>query len=442
MGREPEGSRLGTTYICRDTQLMASRHRMNAPARLETPPTPAVQAHHAQPAGAQGTAPEPSPTRPPAANPRSAASNPRERGAFYLIVGLLFALAMNALIGARLLLREEPLEAENVELPAEFKSAVREWLRNGGEVPPQRQVDARFALQAAQAVGQEALQTLDELIVTARAWEADIAPLTGDEDGRRIAASEERVEAYLALLAQRPDGERASLLRQEVQRLLLAAESEWLAEQATVTYGQAEATITALRAANAEARELLATAQQARQAILDLVDPSAPPAEQDLAAAVEQVRKRWRDEHAAALRQSQDAVRRAAALRGTNEVLKQGGLDQLKKEAVSPRVLAVVKPFITPSKLLGEQVYSTPRRFALSELRRTNALDRSDHGYARLAWSAVATDLHPNPWKSLLVNNRVQVDRWSPAQREFVRQAQDYLIKYGPSLVELGLLEP
>lgn len=408
---------------------------MNATAStLPSTPSPA-RPHHAPPCAVEPAA-EVVAVKPPRVKTR-------DRGPMYLIVGLCFALAINLLIGVRLLLREPAAAAPaNVELPREFKAALRDWLRGGGQVPPDRAVDARFALQAAQTIGGEALVVLDEVIEESRAWEANVTPLSSNDDGRGIAADREKVEVYVALAAKRPDGDRTAALQQEVQQLLLAAEAEWNAGGIQVTYGRAEQVYTALRAAHAQADGLLQDARKARQAILELVDPTVEPGEHDLAAAVLDAQRRWREEYALSLRQAQESVRRAAALRGANEVLVKGGLDQLKKEAVSPKVLAALKPFVTPSKILGEQVYSTPRRFALSELRRTNALDRSSHGYARLAWSAVATDLHPNPWKSLLVNGRVQAERWSPAQQEFVRQAQEYLIKYGPSLVELGLLEP
>jgi hypothetical protein len=118
---------------------------------------------------------------------------------------------------------------------------------------------------------------------------------------------------------------------------------------------------------------------------------------------------------------------------------------ELEMKAQSPEVLGVLAPFVTPRtaqpKLSGASVLMSKtfdeQPVSLAWLKQIGALDPSVNGLKMLARVGAAHRLPEPRWTI-----PTQPHSWTPETEAFLKDAQQKLRDYGPTLVRLGKLSP
>jgi len=132
------------------------------------------------------------------------------------------------------------------------------------------------------------------------------------------------------------------------------------------------------------------------------------------------------------------ALKKAFADLRLNKLETVTALQQLIAEAESKEVQLLLRPFITP----GYWQPNRPRRgyersgISLTHIMQKKCLVRSPNGLKQLlALGRNPANKERRPWPF-----PKDISKLSPEQNEQLRQAQEYLIKLGPTLVDLGYL--
>jgi hypothetical protein len=123
---------------------------------------------------------------------------------------------------------------------------------------------------------------------------------------------------------------------------------------------------------------------------------------------------------------------------------------KLRAEAQTAAVKAALAPFITPGMWqvgpgFGPRIISgtTPRPMSLSALQQSGCLEDSTHGLVRLWYVASSSYDKMRPRWPILGNPRnPTMELQDPNKLNRVKTAQDYLNRLGPTMVELGILDP
>lgn len=292
------------------------------------------------------------------------------------------------------------------------------------------------------------LETLAERLSSAiDNWERVHRELLTNETGRRLASQTDLLEQYQALRAQdRPHSENLPRLQGEVTGLLSNRPLV-----ATDVSGVATVEVR-LPVLTQEVQQALLQYQTELQSLQQLLDQAAtaPLAAITLEVALQQLtaaRERERlQQIAEARRQAQLEVerQRQAALQQAAE------RERLTQEALSPTVLAALKPLttkdvvqirdVTPGGLaLGERV-PQPVPISLSKMRSLGLLDQTQQGMILLAILNSRSWTNRPRWP--LQYSATEPALWTRQQHEMIATMQQSLISYGEILVEKGLLAP
>ena len=121
--------------------------------------------------------------------------------------------------------------------------------------------------------------------------------------------------------------------------------------------------------------------------------------------------------------------------------------ERLRREALSPKVLTLLAPLVTPDYTQPRQITNllahgekSPKKegVSLTRLKSLGVLDQTETGMKKLAL------LNTRQWTSRprwqMEYNAPEPGLWTAQQFEMIRKSQEYLIKYGDILVQEGKL--
>jgi hypothetical protein len=191
---------------------------------------------------------------------------------------------------------------------------------------------------------------------------------------------------------------------------------------AAATKAQAEADAAAVTTrANAKAEEIIAAANRD----------------------AEERRRKQAEENAAKEREWQEREAKLKLEETKTKVAVQDKADEarkieLRKKASDPAVKTKLAPFTTPGLVGISQPTAGKKPLSFSQLQASGALATTVHGQEKLV--KIATDASDNLRPRLAVNK--YFFRRHPEEVQLVQETQELLSELGPTLVEMGQLEP
>jgi hypothetical protein len=190
--------------------------------------------------------------------------------------------------------------------------------------------------------------------------------------------------------------------------------------EATKTQADADAAAVTTRA-KAEAEEIIATALRA----------------------AEESRRKQAEADAAKERDWQEREAAIKLAETKNKVAVQDKVDEarkieLRKKASDAAVKTKLAPFTTPGYVGVARPTAEKKPLSFAQLLASGALADTVHGQEKLV--KIATDAHDNVRPRLAVNK--YFFRRHPEEIQLVQETQNLLLELGPTLVELGQLEP
>lgn len=314
--------------------------------------------------------------------------------------------------------------------------------------------------------GEAGLISVSELMSQLDQWDSHIVPLLTNEEGRKLAATEDNLRVFKSLYAKRRVTKiDAAALRTEIETLL-APINQALASDAP-GHGAGEDFNKRMEAKHAEAEKSAIEVRSAREAIRNLVAlaassaPSAKTLEQALAdislrdtqqeaALIARTEKESRDASSAEMVKARQTLLEAQAEKERLAVERQASAvrdkiqhDKDLEEAQTPAVQEAIRFFTTAGYYQPDAQSSyiktvEPRPISYSRLVAKGALEPTNHGLGQLLFIATRypSDLRPT-WS--MAN---EVMNLTPAQSKKLADTQGYLRRFGPVLVELKLLDP
>ena len=148
-----------------------------------------------------------------------------------------------------------------------------------------------------------------------------------------------------------------------------------------------------------------------------------------------------------------DRLRREEELRvqqaKAEEAKRRREYERLRSEALSPQVLSLLAPLVTPDYAQPRQITGmlahgekSPKKegVSLTRLRTLGVLDENERGMKKLALLNTRKWTNRPRWQ--MEYNAPEPGLWTPQQFEMIRKAQEYLNKYGDILVQEGKLAP
>jgi len=316
----------------------------------------------------------------------------------------------------------------------------------------QQQTSASRSDDAIEAEYREARQLLDEaersLAETLKhvdEWDRDIVPLQDGPAGLTIAEDEtlSGLMAYVFEDAGTRVGQMPALqnrlrtIRDEVDAAAATSPPTGLSSGQMVEVRELHASTNQIRKdweqaiddAHAIKRKAgrLAEPAEEQQATLKLSDSMEQAQDEEALAALTKKRELEKEKEAEAVRKAEEQA-------------------QLEEEAQSPEVLAALATFVTPRYVQPELAgtssikwkrTATQQPMSLTAIGSTGALRPSTQGLRMLAEVGANRKLDSPRW-----GYPSQPSNWTDDQQADLQNAQDLLLKYGPTLVRLGKLSP
>lgn len=321
--------------------------------------------------------------------------------------------------------------------------------------------------------------SLDQLLVQIPAFQSQLSRLLSGDDGRKVSIFPDLVSTARAFFQKEardlPTRDEAAQKLEAVRRLLTQiSESAGTAFEPTPQMAESlddtktwlNTATNRLAAAKSIADTLLREATQ-----IKVTPQNAPPLPPTLDEAIKALNaKEWADRQASEaqkLKIAQDTAASTTVDVRTNQIVqtaiansnavqqalqieldkKQAKLDadKLRAEAQSAEVKNALSPFITPgmwavnSAFANRQIAGkTPRPMSRSALSQAGCLNESSHGLQALSMAASSRFDTMRPRWQRLDKKGLQ----DSGRLEQARKAQEYLIRLGDTLVELGMLDP
>lgn len=271
-----------------------------------------------------------------------------------------------------------------------------------------------------------------------------------DEQGKRLAADVDLVDRFVAFRdKERPLEEEIASYRDELDILLEPVESinpsgdvsrDWVAQIDDVS----ERTRDAIREYDDDLRSLRGLIARGG---------SETPSPETLEVAVrerqDELAKARLDRIKVAAKEAHEAMTEELADEAAAEAKRKLEYERLRREALSPQVLSVLAPLITPD-------YSQPREItggmatgertaekkpvSLSRLRSLGVLEQDERGMIKVALLNSWEWTRRPRWD--IKYQAPEPGQWSPQLARMIRATQQYLIKYGDVLVAEGKLSP
>jgi hypothetical protein len=341
-------------------------------------------------------------------------------------------------------------------------SRVAEEAESGRKMDAARNRDRLLALVRR---GEETLKLHDELVSETQAWQEAIPPLLTNDDGRKLATHPEYVRNFMTeYRKRRPSGDALAALRVEIEKLL--APLREAAADEDPAFSPPRDIDTALDQKHSEIDKALSEYRTSRSLITALIASTTERAPKTLTAAIDELVKadeldrakriaaataetrRKRDEleadNARRKAEAELAHQTELARAADAEEARRAQKEQDRHDAESREVRAALgfffaKDFLQPTRGPGyngmEQTgKSGPLSF--SRLESCGALSQDRKGLQTLLWIVTNTWDKSRPTWGVSTG----LDGLSSADMQKLTQAQDYLNRLGPTLVEMGML--
>ncbi|REJ87805.1 MAG: hypothetical protein DWQ34_24490 [Planctomycetota bacterium] len=289
----------------------------------------------------------------------------------------------------------------------------------------------------------EADQNLAEAIRLSEVWKRESAPLESGPAGQTIAQNEE-LSALMAhvFAAERPTADELSTLRQQGDELRQQLADHADGPGSATLLAELRQAIGAWHADVSEAHESWNRVVHEAQAIVRESQRSAPDEQNPDGETLAKSMQASRDGQT--LEQMRKDIQREQERVETEQAEKERQA-KLELEAQSPEVLGALAPFVTPRtahpQMSGASVVMRKtfeeQPVSLAWLKQIGALDPSVDGLKMLARVGAARKLPEPRWTI-----PTQPNGWTPETEAFLKDAQQKLRDYGPTLVGLGKLSP
>lgn len=286
-------------------------------------------------------------------------------------------------------------------------------------------------------------QTWQELKDKTNEFQLTIQGLLTDATGRKIANNPALVEQFKSLQKkERPPLDEIDVIGEQLDILLEPLESVSLSNVSTDL-------VSKIDELGREIRQKLGPIEQDLRLLNSLVGAasSQDPADETLQRHLDQLHQRQAQaklEQVAAeeerLRQEQLFLDQQAK---DEEAKRQREYDRLRREALSPQVLSLLAPLVTPDYTQPRQITGlmahgekSPKKegVSLTRLKSLGVLDQNEIGMKKLAL------LNTRKWTSRprwqMEYNAPEPGLWTAQQFEMIRKTQEYLIKYGDILAQ------
>ncbi len=330
----------------------------------------------------------------------------------------------------------------------------------------QAQALIREQLLAAKRTGEGALAKVAALSTELQLWEEQISPLLSNQEGRKIATSEQSLRVFKSLYEKRRvSSAEATALRVEIEALLTPitaaltaptpadSASQQITERLQAKQAEIEVAAAELRQRRESIRNLLslskgidATTKTLEAALADLALTDMQGEAELISETEKETRQAAALELAAARKKLMEAEAEQERLAIENQadaLVSQVEHERNLKEAQTKQVKNMLHYFITPGYYQPDsmryyQKTIEPHPFSYAKLRAQGALEPTSKGMEALLFIATAypDDLRPK-W-----NMSRHLQQLTPDQTKQLAETQELLRRLGDALVELKMLDP
>ncbi len=289
---------------------------------------------------------------------------------------------------------------------------------------------------------EEANELVDDLRAEIKLWETDVEALGGSDNGKKIASDDKLVERFLVHYRdkRRPAKDRPDFYAAELETL--AAPVEKLLNSGQVAAAPTDSAFDAVSTIADSAHADIATYRESRLAVEGLIAEATSTADVTLNDRLLERRDRKNREMETVAIQAGEERRqeRQAELIASRKELVDAEIEEEKRinrlealsKKITPEVLAVLAPFVTPEYWhYGSKANNDKKLpYSLSHLRSLGCFKTRHEGWQVL--------------QKIACDRNDKRPRWNVFDRERIQasKAQEYLIELGEALVYKGHLQP